>query len=173
MMIRLAEKLEGLLHRFVQWRRGPGNLVLHAKRELEIAKVSEAGYDGMLTDAVLELVELFGRQGHSGMSASMTTSLVEKLMRFEPLTPLTGADDEWNDVSENSSKERGTVFKNRRCSHVFKDDNGPYDINGRVFREPDGSCYTGSGSNVPVVFPYVPKVEYVDVGIGERHEQIP
>ena len=156
MMIRLAEKMEGLLHRFVQWRRGPDNLVLHARRELGIAKISEAGYDGMLPDAVLELVELFGRQGHSGMSASLTTSLVEKLMRFEPLTPLTGADDEWNEVGEGE-------FQNRRCSHVFRGKDGAYDINGRVFREPDGVCFTSSDSFVPVEFPYVPKVEYVDV----------
>jgi len=47
---------------------------------------------------------------------------------------------------------------------VFKDETGEaYDINGKVFREPSGSCYTSFESRVPVTFPYTPTTEYVDV----------
>lgn len=113
-------------------------------------------YGGMLGNAVMELVEKFSEQGHSGMSASIAVQAFERLARYEPLGPLTGADDEWTEVSEG-------VFQNRRCSHVFKENGEAYDIYGRIFREPSGACFTNRDSRVPVTFPYTPKREYVDV----------
>jgi hypothetical protein len=86
----------------------------------------------------------------------MAISLFEKVARFEPLTPLTGDDDEWMEVGDG-------MFQNIRCSHVFKNKDGAYDIDGRIFREPNGSCYTNGKSRVPVTFPYTPSREYVDV----------
>lgn len=134
------------------------NLVEFAKSELERAKLFGEGdfYGGMMGNAVLKLIQVFADEGHSGMSAGMAVSIFEKLARFEPLTPLTGEDDEWNEVGSG-------MFQNRRCSHVFKEDGEAYDSMGRVFREPDGVCYTSIDSHVPVTFPYTPKTEYVDV----------
>ena len=50
------------------------NLVEHAKEELQRAGLFEQGsdYDGMLAQAVLELIEKFAQQGHSGYSAYAT-----------------------------------------------------------------------------------------------------
>ena len=136
------------------------NLETFAKDELTRAGMfdKDAMYGGMLGDAVMKMIKVFADEGHSGYSASMAVNLFERVARFEPLTPLTGADDEWNEVGE------GT-YQNRRCSHVFKDgkEDQAYDSNGKVFREPSGACYTSSGSRVFITFPYVPKVEYVDV----------
>ena len=79
---------------------------------------------------------------------------------------------DWNHVSPEynylAQDENGDgVFQNNRCLRVFKDKNRfngqAYDIEGRIFREPDGGCYTSSDSCVPVTFPYTPKREYVDV----------
>lgn len=139
------------------------NLETFAKDELTRAGLfsKDSDYGGMLGDAVMKMIKVFADEGHSGYSASMAINVFERVARFEPLTPLTGEDDEWNEVSEGS-------FQNRRCSHVFKDSDGrAYDIQGRVFREPSGSCYTNRDSRVYVTFPYVPKIEYVDVP-GER-----
>jgi hypothetical protein len=136
-----------------------GNLTNHARSELERAKLfSKEGdfYGGMMGEAVMKLIEVFADEGHSGMSASYCISIFEKLARFEPLTPLTGDDDEWNEVGDG-------VFQNKRCSHVFKQDGDAYDSEGKIFREPDGVCYTSKDSRVPVTFPYVPKREYIDV----------
>jgi hypothetical protein len=81
------------------------------------------------------------------------------LASFEPLVPLTGKDFEWNEVSEG-------MWQNNRCSHVFKGPDGKaYDINGKIFREPNGSCYTNIDSRVFIDFPYTPKREYVDVTV--------
>ena len=86
----------------------------------------------------------------------MAVTLFEKVARFEPLTPLNGDEDEWNEVGEG-------VFQNRRCDRVFKEKGGAYDSEGKIFREPDGDCFTSIDSHVPVTFPYTPKREYVDV----------
>lgn len=141
------------------------NLVSHAKFELrkQLANGPD-DYERAIAAAVVELIEVFSRQGHSGFSAPFAISAFERLARFEPLGPLTGEDDEWHEVGPG-------VFQNRRCSHVFKQAdrfNGQaYDIQARVFREPNGSCFTRGGaeggSMQPITFPYVPKIEYVDV----------
>jgi len=134
------------------------NLTRFARSELEAAGwfKPDSSYDGMLGPATMRLMEVFAAEGHSGMSAAIALALFSKVAAFEPLHPLTGADDEWNEVDTG-------VFQNRRCSHVFKDSEGPYDIEGRIFREPSGACYTSHESRVPVTFPYSPKREYVDV----------
>jgi hypothetical protein len=92
------------------------NLATYAKRELELAGYfkEDGMYGGMLGKAVMDLVEKFAEEGHSGMSASITINTFERVARFEPLSPLTGADDEWVEVS------RG-MFQNSRCPHVFKE----------------------------------------------------
>lgn len=104
-------------------------LTQYAKDELTRAGLfgKDSDYGGMLGTAALEIIEVFAKQGHSGLSASMVTQLVEKLMRFQPLTPLTYAPDEWNDVSA----ESGTpMWQNRRKSTTFSTDGGKthYDL---------------------------------------------
>jgi hypothetical protein len=114
----------------IQERDDDSNLIAYAKSELQRAGMfdNDSDYGGMLGDAALDIVKVFSRQGHSGYSAAMTTAIVEKLMRFEPLTPLTYAEDEWNDVGDLSST---TLWQNKRKSTVFSEDHGLtyYDIN--------------------------------------------
>lgn len=134
------------------------NLTDHARYELQRAGYfdKDSDYGGMLGEAVMKMIEAFAEEGHSGMSASIAVSLFTKLARFEPITPLTGEDDEWHECSP------GT-FQNRRCSRVFRSDGETYDSQGRVFEEPDGCRYTSRDSRVPVTFPYVPTTEIVKV----------
>lgn len=137
------------------------NLVKHAEHELELIRgPREEGamqdYADAVEQAILDIIKLFSEQGHSGMSAGIVTGTVERLMRFEPLSPLTGEDNEWCEVGPG-------VFQNKRCSHVFRENGEAYDIDGIVFREPGGACFTNRDSRVPVTFPYVPKTEYRDV----------
>ena len=142
------------------------NVHKHALAEFRAAGWTDA--DGKFNDEmqedickhVLELLKVFSDEGHSGSTAPYTVNLFKKLAMFEPIVPLTGEDWEWHEPSPG-------VFQNMRCSRVFKQAdrfNGQaYDIEGRVFREPTGTCYTGAESRVPVTFPYTPKTEYVDV----------
>ncbi len=134
------------------------NLVKHAERELRAAGwFDEDGmYDGMIGLSVLRLVEVFASEGHSGMSADIARSLFTAVAAFKPIGPLTGEDDEWNEIGDGQ-------WQNNRCSRVFKNADCAWDIDGKVFREPDGSAYTNGDSHTTVTFPYTPTTEYVDV----------
>jgi len=141
---------------------------LESFAELELRKVGlydeDSDYGGMLAEAVIELVRAFAAQGHSGFSAAQTIKIFSKVADYEPLGPLTGDDDEWNEISE---RRGGKCWQNKRCSHVFKDETGAYDINGRVFfRGSSGACFTTMpASRVAVTFPYTPHTKYVKVGM--------
>lgn len=137
------------------------NTIEYAKEELKRCGYAMDGtddpYNQMAIDAILEIVEVFSKQGHTGFSAGYVINAITKLLSHEPLTPLTGADDEWNDIGEGN-------FQNKRCSRVFKNQDGQtYDINGKVFTDKTGCSYTNRHSKVNVVFPYVPTTEYIQV----------
>lgn len=140
----------------------PCNLERYAEDELRLAGwfSPDAIYGDMMGKAVLKLVREFSAEGHSGMSAGIATGILKELLMFRPLTPLTGEAEEWT--------ECGTgVFQNKRCSHVFMENGKAYDIEGRIFREPNGAAYTNWDSRVPVAFPYTPKSEIIDVGADD------
>ena len=143
-----------------------GNMTTHAERELDIIGMTdEEGMNGMMRKHILHMIEEFAAEGHSGFSASYAIQCLEKLLRFEPLSPLMGTDDEWVDVAEYNGSP---MWQNKRCSRVFKDETGAYDINGKVFwswytdenGEKFKSHYTSRDSRVYVTFPYVPKTVY-------------
>jgi len=144
-------------------------LLEHAKREFEIAgfnKNQEEGPDKWMQENVLELIEVFAKQGHSGGSAPLCVELFRALASYEPLSPLLGTEDEWQDVSAISGPGVEPKFQNIRCSHIFKNSDGScFDVNGIIFRDTDGDCYTNADSRTAVTFPYTPKKTYMDVGI--------
>lgn len=148
------------------------NLRKHAMDEFRASGwVDENGKwtDDMQEDIcnhVLKLLEVFSDEGHSGSTAPYTVDLFKKLAMFEPLVPLTGEDWEWVDVSGPSGY---TLWQNKRCGHVFKDENGAYDVEGIVWwnwytdtetGEKNKTHFTNKDSIVRVTFPYTPKTEY-------------
>jgi hypothetical protein len=114
--------------------------------------------DDEMCEHILKIVDVFDEEGHSGFSAEYAIGILQKLLRWEPLSPLTGDDDEWRNL------ENGR-FQNKRCSRVFKGEKGAqaHDIRGKVFVNPDGATFTSRDSRVYIDFPYVPKTEYVNV----------
>jgi hypothetical protein len=140
------------------------NLLTHARRELAALRGPNPEPDEMqdeMDKCVLDVVRIFADQGHSGSSAAYAIGCIEKVLRFEPITPLAGTDDEWVEVAEEDGKP---LFQNARCGRVFKvgADGEAYDLDGFVFRDPDGSTWTNSESRRPVTFPYTPTTEVVD-----------
>jgi hypothetical protein len=147
------------------------NYKTHAEREFRAAGWTDENgkfndeMQEMICNHVLALLEVFDGEGHSGSSAPYAIDLFSKLAKFEPVAPLTGEDWEWTDVSKESGY---TLWQNKRCSHVFKGENGAYDNDGIVwydyYTNEDGSkeksYFTSRESRVPVTFPYVPKTEY-------------
>jgi len=160
------------------------SLINHAKTELEIAGFfdEDSDYGGAIGEAVMELIEVFNKQEHSGMSAPYVASIFNKLANYEPLGPITGKDEEWVDVSiPNDTKE--TWYQNKRCSALFKDgkDGKAYYIDAIIKRDQNGICWHGyawlnekdykSGDRSKMVgkkayiksFPFTPKTFYIDV----------
>jgi len=153
------------------------SLVSYAESELDrIGMTDDDDMNGMMRKHLIHMVKEFSEEGHSGFSASYSLQCLEKLLRFKPLSPLTGEDDEWGDVSNVSGEP---MFQNKRCSSIFKHgkDGEAYDIDGKVFwewytdketGEKHKSYYTGKESRVPVTFPYVvpdkPIYEYRESG---------
>lgn len=139
------------------------NLERHAERELEILGMGPDVEDGMnraMREHILTMVRTFADGGHSGLSASYALGVLRKVLDFEPVTPLTGEDDEWTELDYGDDMKA----QNNRCGHVYRRADGTaYDSTGRVFRYPDGGCFTGRGSRVDITFPYTPTREYVDV----------
>lgn len=132
------------------------NLVEHAKKELQFLRTGDEMNEAMYRH-LIHMVNEFAKEGHSGFSAGYAISALEKLLRFEPLRPLTGESHEWVKVGDN-------LWQNNRCSRVFTDAEGnAYDIDGKVFIDPDGSAYTSEDSHVNITFPYTPHTEFVDV----------
>jgi hypothetical protein len=145
------------------------NYQKHAVREMTLLgfNFDEDGYpvedpnedfdmNAEMAMCVMQVLETFSGQGHSGMSASYAISILKDVMRFEPLSPLTGEDHEWNYINDDRT-DNNPIYQNNRCSHVFKENGEAYDIDGKIFIDPDGASYTSSASRVPVVFPYTPK----------------
>jgi hypothetical protein len=140
-------------------------LVDYAKSELDILLAGceddeSREMQQRMNNHILEMVQVFADENHSGFSASYAIGLLEKVLRYHPLTPLTGGADEWNEV------EPG-MFQNRRCPSVFKDKtkhNGKaYILDGKIFSDDDGKTWFGkSGEDGDVVieaFPWMPPRE--------------
>jgi hypothetical protein len=111
----------------------------HAKYELIRAGLfdEDADYGGAHAKAVMELIETFANQGHSGMSAGITLELFHTLAQFKLLSPITSDPSEWGKVAD-------ALWQNTRRSTSFSRDGGAtwYDIedpslnNGDVWRRP-------------------------------------
>jgi len=112
-----------------------GALVAHAKRELMLAGMIEenpsetddkisAQYNNMVSKSVIELIDKFSKQGHSGFSAGMTTQLFDLLAQYKTITPITNNPFEWQDTAEVISGESGVMWQNLRDPSYFSDDGG-------------------------------------------------
>jgi hypothetical protein len=146
----------------------------HAKRELALLGYKmpdeyedENDPNKWACANILELLDVFAKQGHSGMSAPYVIGMFFKLANHEPITPLTGDDSEWEKVDYQT-------LQNVRCSRVFKNinTNEIYDIQGKVFEEPDGARYTSKESRVAVTFPYMPHTEVIKVPKEPEFENV-
>lgn len=128
----------------------------YAEREMAIAWPESDDMQDEIKKDILQIIDVFSEQGHSGMSGAYLLNVLDKLIRFKPITPLTGDAKEWG-------KPSGDDFcqQNKRCSSVFRrnfDNSTAYDIDGKVFSDDGGETfYSCRESRIPVVFPYMPK----------------
>lgn len=132
----------------------------YAKRELWLTDWC----DSPTALALLSVVDVFASEGHSGGSAAiagpMMAENVRRLLAFEPLTPLTGEDSEWTQLTEKMMGRPG-VEQNKRCSRIFRENGVAYDIEAVVFCDWNGEpSFTGWDSARIIEFPYSPVTRY-------------
>jgi hypothetical protein len=162
------------------------NTLNFAQRELDILVKSSTDPDNrpIIEDfipEILALVDKFGNSGQSGGSApyvaSALSQTISKLCMQQPICPITGLDEEWMDVTEQSDGE--ILFQNTRCYALFKTgkDKKPYFLDAIVWRDEEGMTWTGSAfvpnpdggyhkifSRQTIKnFPFEPQHFYVDV----------
>jgi hypothetical protein len=92
-------------------------LVDHARRELALI-----GEDNWITDGLCKVVAAFAEMGHSGFSAEHCTAVLEKLLRYQPLSPITDDPAEWIDRAQEMGGE--PFWQNRRDSRAMSTDGG-------------------------------------------------
>jgi hypothetical protein len=153
--MKLFDKLT-LCFRILKYK--PSGLYKHASRELVHVGTDDMGL--AMSKGILEIVTVFCTQGHSGFSAPYAMGILQKLLKYEPITDLTGDDSEWVDSGDG-------LYQNNRNSAVFKDigkfDGQAYYLYGKIFVEPDGAKYTGAKSRTVLTFPCTPTSIYVNV----------
>ena len=157
------------------------NTFKHAEHEFVILKKTvKDAIIAPFEKEILALANAFGNSGQSGGSAPYTagaiSQAVKKLCLQEPICPITGIDEEWNDNIQPG------VYQNNRLSSVFKDgkEGKPYFIEAIIFRGQNGSCFTGSSVELPsggtiqsrqfIRLPFTPKRFYIDVIETEWHK---
>ena len=138
-------------------------LIDYAQREIEQQGLTsaESDYDWELGKVVLDLITVFAQQGHNGYSASMTLKTFNRLSKFKPLSPLTGADEEWTHVTVGLGHPESDLWQNKRCPSVFKDGTGrAWDIESNVLVDRvTGETFTNRDSRKYITFPYTPPDE--------------
>lgn len=87
-------------------------LVEHAKKELSLLDNDE-----QFNHCIIKTIESFSSYGHSGTSAAVGIAVLNDLLQFKNLTPLTDSKDEWNEVGYK-------VWQSSRNAEAFSDDGG-------------------------------------------------
>ena len=114
------------------------NLTEYAKNELLLM---DSGYDGTINSAVLELIELFSKRHHSGGSAGTIINLFGRLARFNPITNIADAPEQWTKIDCCGDTETEPVrYQHRRCPVVFKQAGVVTYLDGYRFSD-DGGTY--------------------------------
>ena len=155
------------------------DLVEYTKSELSrLEKNDKDGEQKAINKSILEIIEVFNKQGFSGFSAGYTTWVLDRLLRFRPLSPLTGEDNEW-DPPRQQHANGVTVYQNKRCPSVFKavdlDDNTVryHDVDADIVSDNGGiTWFTSRRFRKEIKFPYMPPVEPEKVYI-EYKEDVP
>lgn len=81
-------------------------------------------YEGNIGHAVMELMDTFAEQGHSGFSAMMVLEIFDRLAKQKTLTPITNDPNEWDDMSHLGAKDHPSLWQNTRDNSYFSNDGG-------------------------------------------------
>lgn len=125
-----------------------------------LSDISIGFYNGIKKDVVALCAELEKHSGNvNNMRSKAIVRLFAKLASHIPLTPLTGADDEWvllMDPEDGDPDPLDILYQNKRCTRVYKRRNGTaFDVEGRVFSYDGSTWFRNKDSIKDITFPYM------------------
>lgn len=83
-------------------------------RSLALDELKRAKFSESEIAAYCKILDIFFEEWDSGGAVYAAAPVLQRLIKGQPLSPLTGEPDEWFDHG-------GGVFQNIRCGTVFKD----------------------------------------------------
>ena len=95
------------------------NLVDHARTELELI-----GEEPETIEWYLRVIKEFASFGHSGGSAMATIPVINDLLQYKNLKPLTDNPDEWFHHKAEDYGVEDECWQNKRCPEAFSNDGG-------------------------------------------------
>ena len=84
----------------------------------------DSDYDGMIAKAVMELITVLSKQGHSGGSHWVLMEVFNQVANYKPLTPLTTDPKEWRKCLSEHGSDDTRIWQSHRDSAVFSTDGG-------------------------------------------------
>jgi hypothetical protein len=121
--------------------------------EQELARITGDGdMQERINEGVLDMVKVFCGEAYSGVTAIYVVNILNRLLRFLPLTPIEDVPEDWFEFSPG-------VYQHLRCPRVFKDsgkfDGKAYILDAKVFSADGGETwFTGDNSKERIEFPY-------------------
>ena len=111
--------------------------------KIELAAINFGEED---TAVMVDLLERFFGQWDSGGAVYAVAPILQRLIAGKPLSPLTGAENEWLDVSDSVGRQ---CWQNRRMSSVFREEDGEGKVWAYDIDAPSG--------RKAISFPYMPE----------------
>lgn len=149
--------------------------------DLIVKSAKESGDSSIVEPFIPEILELiykFTQTGQSGMSAPYTARVIsqtiEKLCLHKPLSPITGDDSEWKEISDfmftnKELKEGKKEYQNKRCGSIFKKEGNKITFCDAIVwqGEDEYDTFAGTVENISssqeITLPFFPKTFYIDV----------
>jgi hypothetical protein len=127
-------------------------LLLFAEQELARIPKDDDDMQEKINRHILDMVKVFCEEKHSGFTASYTVNILERLLRYLPLSAIEDTPEYWKDVGAG-------YYQHRRCSRVFKNksqfEGKAYILEAKVFSNDGGKTwFTNSNSREVIEFPY-------------------
>lgn len=100
-------------------KRAESPLVAFARKELTLLNEEPETIEGYL-----KVIKAFAAMRHSGGSAEIAIPVINSLLMFKNLTPLTDDPEEWMEVDKNQWDGVTLVWQSRRNPQAFSTDGG-------------------------------------------------
>lgn len=148
------------------------DLISHVQQELEALDYYNTEDETLkqIRDDVMALIAIFLGQQHNKESGCIVGSMFNNLINFRRLSPLKGDDNEWLDITD--INDGHTLFQNKRCVTVFKNEDCAYNMEAFIFEYPDGKRFITKNSIGRIdCFPYTPNPVIVPIPFPENPEE--